>query len=401
MAPRVASQCVHGFLLLCIVRTAAHSGAFWYSRGILRLQLAASDLATLEEMLLPLHPTPRGPNACAHCQGTVREKECHPSKLHSEQEAPLLGKGFCSSSIASTGKYPDGANPDTEEPETLIPGNSAESINNSLSGGSSKIGSQGQPTNGGYEGEGRRGDKFEEGSSPASRHRCKMQSPSGVPLCLSAVHLPLVLQLPLSGTIGDKDSRCTCRAGIDRVSEAVTTPLSLRSMLVEASAVLLRQRAEYGCFLPFLFQQQMLPNRTHKLRGLQQWEDEEKQQREQQQHVAALMDLRQGQIDSHPDTGTAMHMQRQLDGLREQLRKMQQELLHLQERRFLQDLLKEEAAEARPYPSPNGRVLPQARDKENGEREELLPQVAQTGLVLALMLGVGALLFNNMKRGNC
>ncbi|CDJ36157.1 uncharacterized protein EMH_0037800 [Eimeria mitis] len=227
------------------------------------------------------------------------------------------------------------------------------------------------------------------------------QTTSNEQILRDAVHLPLVLQLPLNGTNCGTDSRCTCGEGIGGFSEGVTTPLSLRGMLVEASAVLLRQRAEYGCFLPFLFQQQMLPNRTNKLRGLQQWEDEEKQQREQQQHVEALVDLRQVQIDTHPNTETAMHMQRQLDGLRKQLRKMQQQLLHLQERRFLQELLREEAAAARPYPSPHGRVLLQNSDAEPGEREELLSQVAQTGLVLALMLGVGALLFNSMKRGSC
>ncbi|CDJ48392.1 hypothetical protein, conserved [Eimeria brunetti] len=452
-----------------VLRTVFHFGALWYSRGILRLQLAASDLATLEEMLLPLGSTARGPEICAYCQRRMQEKEYQQSAVHSEP--PLLGKGSCSSDDAEKcidGTIPyaqeprilkgdnhaeniddrcssgsskncrqeqttenDATTPDIQGPHTVKPNSCGESIKNSRSSCIDKKGSKGEPADGdginidiqrpetlepddnaacihkshssdscnvGQPSDSggelhRRSNKLHGGSTPATKHRCKMQSFSGGPMCLSAVHLPLVLQLPLSCD-DNTPSQCTCRAGVDSFSGAVTTPLSLRGMLVEASAVLLRQRAEYGCFLPFLFQQQMLPNRAHKLRGLQQWEYEEKQQRKQQQHVEALVDLRQGQIDSHPNADTAMRMQRQLDGLREQLRRMQQQLLNLQERKFLQELLREETSGALPYPVPDGRVLLQNTDTGNCEREELLSQVAQTGLVLALMLGVGAMLFN-------
>ncbi|CDI83759.1 hypothetical protein, conserved [Eimeria praecox] len=374
-------------LPLLIAQQTASYEEILRDRGILRLQLAASDLATLEEMLLPLHSTPHAPEACAHCH-----KLYQPSEVPSESEPALIGGGFCNSDSGRGYMSSDGKAPDTHGPQTLKLEDYAESNNISSSSENASHASDGGCEN--Y----RRDDKLEMESAPASRYRCKMQSFSGIPLCLGAVHLPLVLHLPLSGTSVDAASRCTCKAGMGSCTEAVTTPLLLRGMLVEASAVLLRQRAEYGCFLPFLFQQQMLPNRKYKLRGLQQWEYAEKQQREQQQRVEALVDLRQGQIDSHPNADTAMYMQRQLNGLRDQLRKMQQQLVYLQERRFLQELLKEEAVTARSFPSPHGKTFSLNSNMENGEREELLSQMTQTGLVLALMLGFGAVLFNSMKR---
>ncbi|CDJ61056.1 hypothetical protein, conserved [Eimeria maxima] len=384
-------------LPVLIVQQSASSEQILRDRGKLRLQLAASDLATLEEMLLPLHPKPWGPEACAHCQKRMHEKD-QLSQVHSEPWSFLLTRGLFNGDTVNSENPSDATNQDTPEAQRPRDDNE-EGINNSVSGCIRKACSQRQPTEGEGEG-GLRPDTLEEASAPANGLRCKMQGSSGIPRGLNAVHLPLVLQLPLSDTSGGKDSRCACTERTSGSSEEVTTPLSLRGMLVEASAGLLHRRAEYGCFLPFLFQQQMQPNRTQKLRGLQQWEHQEKQQREQQEHVEALVDLRQWQIDRHPNIDTAMQMQRQLDGQREQLRKMQQQLLHLQEKRFLQELLTEEAELVPPHPSPQRSVFLRNSGTDSGEREELLSQLAQTGVVLALMLGVGTILFSSMKRGN-
>ena len=164
--------------------------------------------------------------------------------------------------------------------------------------------------------------------------------------------------------------------------------------------MLLRERAEYGCFLPFLFQHQMQPNRTRKLRGLQLWEEEEEHQQQQQQHVQALVEMRQGQIDDSTQTTTKAQLQKQLNELRQQLQKMQQQLLQLQQQKFLQKLLREEAQVPQSYPAPRGSLLLPGSSAESGDREELLSHIAQMGLVFALMMGVGALLFTTIKRSN-
>lgn len=171
-------------------------------------------------------------------------------------------------------------------------------------------------------------------------------------------------------------------------------------MLVEASAMLLRERAEYGCFLPFLFQHQMQPNQTRKVRELQRWEEEEKLQQQQQQHVQALVEMRQGQIDDSRQATTKAQLQNQLNELRQQLQKMQQQLLQLQQQKFLQKLLREEAQAAQPFPVPHGGILIPGNTTEGSEKDELLSHIAQMGLVLALMMGVGALLFTTVKRSN-
>ncbi|CDJ64598.1 LOW QUALITY PROTEIN: hypothetical protein, conserved [Eimeria necatrix] len=218
--------------------------------------------------------------------------------------------------------------------------------------------------------------------------------------CLSAVQLPLVLKLPASSGMDKELPPCACCEESDRGSTSVATPLALRRKSAEAFALLLRRRAEYNCFLPFLFQQQIHSNRPRKLYLLQQWEDEELQQGEQQQHVEALVGLRLLQTNSQPYTGNNVRTQRHLDKLREHLHKMNHQLLQLQEKRFLHRLLSKQELTLHPLLRPHRSMLLLDNVTECGKRRELLSQVAQIGLLVALMMGTGALLLNSVARGD-
>ncbi|CDJ43454.1 hypothetical protein, conserved [Eimeria tenella] len=216
--------------------------------------------------------------------------------------------------------------------------------------------------------------------------------------CLSAVQLPLVLKLPVGSGMDKELPPCAGCEESDRGGTSAAIPFALRRKPAEAFALLLRRRAEYKCFLPFLFQQQIHSNRPHKLCFLQHWEDEELQQREQQQQVEALVGLRLLQTNSQPNTGNTVRMQRHLDKLREHLHKMNHQLLQLREKRLLQRLLSKQELSLHPLLRPHQSMLLLDNVTECGKRRELLSQVAQIGLLVALMMGTGTLLFNSVSR---
>ncbi|OEH77663.1 uncharacterized protein LOC34617996 [Cyclospora cayetanensis] len=359
----------------------------------LRLQLASADLATLEEMFLPVHQDVEK-YECAACRHRKRQqafaegRQSPPQQLPHPETLPTVGK--CSSSTIPF----SGPESVCHSPEVFA------SENAEVEKGHGGPFIQSQPLD--DEADDSQGRTRFEDTSCVSNGESVGNSTSfgGASLCRSAVHLPLVLQLPLGSGNEENNFTCTCWAGncSDRI--AIATPVSLRQMLVDASAMLLRQRAEHRCFLPFLFQHQMQPNRTLKLRGLQEWERDEQRQRQQQEHMEALVEMRQGQINNNPHAATKQHLQRQLDKLRQQLRRMQRQLLHLQERRFLQRLLRDETAVSHFLTLPDNTLLIPNGTTETEEKEEMLSHRTQMGLLVAFMIGVGVLLFTTIKRSN-
>lgn len=360
--------------------------AFLCRQESLRLQLAAAHLPTLEEMLLPVSQTEAGADhgPCFHCQQQKTHRQGQQSQDGQQQPSAFASEGEDPSETRAK------SNKSASPAEASLNGDS--SIESSSSNRLNSEPAQGESERN------RATDAMEGSSSSFTRQNSNRDRYAGAALCRSVVHLPLVLQLLSPKYRENEVSLCSCRVG-DECSSSVATPSTLRLMIVEASAMLLRDRAEYGCFLPFLFQQQLHANQPLKLRGLQRWEEQEEWQKQQQQHVQALLEMRQSQIDDTVPTVARAQLQKQLNDLRQQLQTMQQQLLQLQQQKFLQKLLEGAEGTLCPPAYRKSTVL-HGSSTQSDEMEEALPHVAQLGLVFILMVGVVALLFTTVERSS-
>ncbi|KAL8440361.1 hypothetical protein Efla_000249 [Eimeria flavescens] len=411
------------------------------ARKALRRQLAASHLATLEEMLLPAPPASGVPaaGACPFCQqqqlGQAQTRESGEPQQRAVKSC--LG-GIISNSQPVTPQSEGPARGSSRSPKTsphraVQKGGRHNSLTTSLqpeglhsdeeSYNSSRVSYSDTPSNMNSNRRSIKRKAATEDSSPSqdagSEERATRMpvDPSGwnetrgsgfhrstyggSALCRGAVQLPLVLHLSSSGDGEGAESSCSRWSGSAACGcGSMASPSTLRQMLVEASALLLRERAEYGCFLPFLFQQQLQPDQLRKLHGLQRWEEEVERQKRQRQHVQALIEVRQGQIDRSTVATRKAQLQKQLNDLRQQLQKMQQQLLQLQQQKFLKMLLREEAEGAQSFSVHHRRVFLPCKTSQGDEREEAATHIAQMGLVLACVMGVGAILFTSIKNSS-
>ncbi|KAL8448674.1 hypothetical protein Emed_003583 [Eimeria media] len=380
------------------------------AKNSLRLQLAGSDLATMEEMLLPVPRMSDGPESvagvCSHCQQSHMHEDRHDQDSQSQRSASTSKREDrrtkrCAGTRRTASLHFEA--PSSDESKSSSSNISASDVDdngeNRGLGRSKRKASQGEG----------QGEVREDSPALTQRGRTNSisrrgSSNSGIDngscaLYRGAVHLPLVLQLPSCSEGAETGSSCTCWSGSEGCS-SVATPATLRQMLVDASAVLLRERAEYGCFLPFLFQHQLQEDQTSKLHGLQRWEEDVERQKRQRQHVEALIEVRQGQIDRSTAATRKVQLQKQLNDLRQQLQKMQQQLLQLQQQKFLRRLLKEEAEGVQAFSVHHGRLLLPCRSRQGDGKEEPVPHIAQMGLVLACVMGVGAILFTSIKNSS-
>ncbi|KAL8450505.1 hypothetical protein Emag_003134 [Eimeria magna] len=371
-------------------------------------RLAGSDLATLEEMLLPVPLMSDGSKSvasvCSHCQQRHMHEERHDQDSQSQKGAVTSER-----EDSRTKRCPGSSR--TASSRSEVP-SSDESKSSSIS--ASDVDDNGETRTLGRskrkasQGTGQAGVRK---NSPtlAQRGRTNSNNKRGSSingigkgnsvLYRGAVHLPLVLHLPSCSESEETGSSCTCWSGSEGCS-SVATPATLRQMLVDASAVLLRERAEYGCFLPFLFQHQLQEDQTKKLHGLQRWEEDVERQKRQRQHVEALIEVRQGQIDRSTAATRKVQLQKQLNDLRQQLQKMQQQLLQLQQQKFLRRLLKEEAEGVQAFSVHHGHLLLPCKSRQGDGKEEPVPHIAQMGLLLACVMGVGAILFTSIKNSS-
>ncbi|KAL8270949.1 hypothetical protein Esti_005104 [Eimeria stiedai] len=392
-------------LPLLVVQQPISADQLSSAKNSLRLQLAGSDLATLEEMLLPVPRMSDGPGSaaivCSHCQ----QRHMHDTRQNQgsqPQRGALISKreDSCTKRCAGSSR--------TESPHSEVPSSGESKSSSSIS--ASDVDSNGETrsrgrskrmaSQGGGQTRARR-----ESPTPTQRRRTNSNNSrrsssswtdhGNSALYRGAVHLPLVLHLLACSESEETASSCACWSGSEGCS-SVATPATLRQMLVDASAVLLRDRAEYGCFLPFLFQHQLQADQTGKLHGLQRWEEDVERQKRQRQRVEALIEARQGQIDRSTAPTRKVQLQKQLNDLRQQLQKMQHQLLQLQQQKFLKRLLKEETG-AQTFSIHHGRLVLPCKSRQAEGKEEPVPHIAQMGLVLACVMGVGAILFTSIK----
>ncbi|KAL8434155.1 hypothetical protein ACSSS7_003337 [Eimeria intestinalis] len=378
----------------------------------LRVQLAGSDLATLEEMLLPETRVTGGPESvsivCSHCQ----QRHMHDNRQNQDSQ---LQKGDMAGSRGDSGSERCAGSSRTASSHYGVHGSDESKSSRSNISASEVDINWGTKSRGGSRRRAFQGPSPAQarvtGESPTptrsgranSNHR-RWSSNRGCDhgnsvLYRGAVHLPLVLHLPASSEIGETGTSCARWFDSEDCS-SIATPATLRQMLVDASAVLLRERAEYGCFLPFLFQHQLQADQASKLQGLRRWEEDVERQKRQRQHVEALIGVRQGQIDRSTAAIRKVQLQKQLNNLRQQLQKMQQQLLQLQQQKFLKRLLREEAEGAQAFSVHHGRLLLPCTSRQAHGKEEPAPHIAQMGLALACVMGVGAILFTSIKNSS-